>query len=268
MPELIPDTTLLDAIYQDRILADWQQPSRKVVVGMVLSLDLAVASGCIVFCTRTEPKRDIRATVILLSEGPSTTHAVSRNWPPPAPAPPPPQAVSGGLDRPSQVRSEGPLFPAPDMPLPTLEPTRLQPDLAGPIHTPGPSGVPGGVPGGAEGSVPGGKLGGVSGGVLGGRGKAESTTPPNSDAAYLRNPRPAYPAMSRKAQESGTVLLRVFVGSDGHVRHLEVKTSSGFPRLDEAALAAVKRWVFQPGRQGPNAVDAWVLVPITFSLND
>lgn len=85
-------------------------------------------------------------------------------------------------------------------------------------------------------------------------------------AAYRSNPKPAYPGASRRLGEQGTVLLRVFVTALGDATRVELKTSSGFPRLDQAAHDAVQRWKFEPARRGEQAVDAWVLVPIKFSL--
>ena len=46
-----------------------------------------------------------------------------------------------------------------------------------------------------------------------------------------------------------------------------INTSSGSDRLDRAALDAVRRWKFVPARLGDTPVDAWVLVPIAFSLD-
>jgi protein TonB len=86
------------------------------------------------------------------------------------------------------------------------------------------------------------------------------------DAAYDRNPPPVYPIYCRKAHETGTVRLRVLVRADGHVERVEVLASSGFPRLDAAAQASVRCWIFIPARRGPEAVPAWVNIPITFSL--
>jgi protein TonB len=45
-----------------------------------------------------------------------------------------------------------------------------------------------------------------------------------------------------------------------------VQRSSGFEMLDRAAIAAVRRWVFEPGRRGGNPVAAWVQVPVRFAL--
>lgn len=86
------------------------------------------------------------------------------------------------------------------------------------------------------------------------------------DAAYLSNPKPVYPPASRRLEEEGKVVLRVRVGADGLPLEVEVKTSSGFARLDEAAKAAVKQWRFVAGRRGDEAIESWVSVPVVFSL--
>lgn len=91
-------------------------------------------------------------------------------------------------------------------------------------------------------------------------------TVPRFDADYLHNPKPAYPPTSRRLGEEGKVLLRVFVGSDGQAEKIELKASSGFARLDAAAQDAVARWRFVPARRGDQPVAAWVVVPISFSL--
>jgi protein TonB len=90
---------------------------------------------------------------------------------------------------------------------------------------------------------------------------------PRFDAAYLQNPQPDYPAVSRRIGEEGRVILRVLVSAEGRADELEVRTSSGSSRLDQAALASVKRWRFEPARQGGQAIAAWVLVPISFHLD-
>jgi protein TonB len=90
--------------------------------------------------------------------------------------------------------------------------------------------------------------------------------PPDFTAAQLRNPGPAYPYLSRRAREEGVVLLKVLVGTDGRAARLEVEESSGFERLDEAALKTVGKWRFVPASQAGQPREAWVLVPVTFSL--
>ena len=90
--------------------------------------------------------------------------------------------------------------------------------------------------------------------------------PPRADMAYLENPAPAYPSAAKRAGEQGRVMLRVRVDPEGGVERIEVQATSGHPRLDEAALAAVRRWRFAPARRAGQAIAGWALVPITFSL--
>ncbi|HET6827104.1 MAG TPA: TonB family protein, partial [Ramlibacter sp.] len=70
---------------------------------------------------------------------------------------------------------------------------------------------------------------------------------PTSDADYLQNPRPMYPAMSKRLNEQGRVIVRVLIGEDGRPQNPQVKVSSGFDRLDRAAIEHVMRCRFVPG---------------------
>jgi periplasmic protein TonB len=90
--------------------------------------------------------------------------------------------------------------------------------------------------------------------------------PPRVEAGHLGNPKPSYPQISRRLGEQGQVLLEVLVLSDGTVGDLRVKTSSRHPRLDSAALDAVRHWRFQPARRGSTPIDYWYLLPIDFFL--
>jgi periplasmic protein TonB len=89
---------------------------------------------------------------------------------------------------------------------------------------------------------------------------------PNADAAYLTNPKPGYPSLSRRLGEQGVVILSVLVGEDGAVQKLEIAKSSSYPRLDEAASRAVQNWRFTPGKQAGALQAMWVKVPISFIL--
>lgn len=81
-------------------------------------------------------------------------------------------------------------------------------------------------------------------------------------------PAPVYPRVSRKMGEEGTVLLRVEWGPDGKIASRRVQKSSGFSRLDEAALAAIARWRCHPATQDGAPVSAVVLQPFSFGLED
>jgi len=52
----------------------------------------------------------------------------------------------------------------------------------------------------------------------------------------------------------------------GDATKVELKESSGFSRLDHAALDAVQSWKFAPAKRGEQPVATWVVVPIKFSL--
>jgi periplasmic protein TonB len=71
---------------------------------------------------------------------------------------------------------------------------------------------------------------------------------PSSDANYLQNPRPHYPPMSERLNEQGRVVVDVLITADGRPQDPRVKVSSGFDRLDRAAIEHVMRCRFVPGK--------------------
>jgi protein TonB len=152
----------------------------------------------------------------------------------PKPLPPPP-VVTAPVEAPS------PLVAPPPVPVP-LPPIEQPPVATAPVETApaAPPAPPAPLP--------------------------EPVVPPVFNADYLNNPPPAYPAASRRMGEQGRVVLRVFVSEEGLPSQVQVRTPSGFSRLDEAALETVKHWRFVPARRGKTPVAAWVLVPISFSL--
>ncbi len=96
---------------------------------------------------------------------------------------------------------------------------------------------------------------------------AARVVPPRFDVAYLRNPPPVYPLSARRRGDQGTVIVQAEISPDGRCLRAEVERSSGHPRLDRAALAAIRQWRFTPARRGEQAVSAWVAIPIHFRLN-
>jgi protein TonB len=83
------------------------------------------------------------------------------------------------------------------------------------------------------------------------------------DADYLNNPPPGYPQQSRRLGEEGQVLIRVQVSADGKVLSVELKQSSGFERLDQAALKAVAKYRFTAIGHVSS-----VVVPVKFKLKN
>lgn len=93
-------------------------------------------------------------------------------------------------------------------------------------------------------------------------------TAPKSDP---RRPltQPEYPPSSRRAGETGTVILEVYVLENGRAGDVRVKTSSGFPKLDEAAVREVKRsWRLVPGTENGKPAAMWGQFAVTFKLTD
>jgi periplasmic protein TonB len=89
---------------------------------------------------------------------------------------------------------------------------------------------------------------------------------PSSDAQYLQNPKPSYPAISKRLGEQGKVMVRVLIGVDGRAQKAEVAQSSGYERLDQAALNTVLAWRYVPGKRGGVPEAMWFNVPINFIL--
>jgi len=146
--------------------------------------------------------------------------------------------------------------PKPMVRKPVVRPV-APPIIAAPAEAPSPVVVAPPSPAPAPlGPVDAGPAGGGSGG----------TTQPIFNADYLDNPAPIYPGSSRRQGEQGRVMLRVLVNVAGSADEVQVRTSSGFPRLDESARDTVRRWRFVPAKRGAEPVAAWVLIPISFRL--
>ena len=87
-------------------------------------------------------------------------------------------------------------------------------------------------------------------------------------AAYLNNPRPAYPLLAIRQGAQGQVLLLVEVLTDGRAGRIELEKSSGHAALDAAAINAVRAWRFTPARKDGLLAAQTVSIPIQFNLKD
>lgn len=92
--------------------------------------------------------------------------------------------------------------------------------------------------------------------------------PPPAPVAVQRTPpqqnkrrplvEPDYPPQSKRLGEEGATVLRLYILEDGRVGDAQVAQSSGFPRLDEAAVKHAKRaWKFIPGTENGKPVAMW-----------
>ena len=175
-----------------------------------------------------EPDRDIHAFF-----------AEPLSAPPPPPPPPPPAARAAVAAR---VATKAEAAPAGFI-APIEVPTGIRPEEGLDL-----GGIEGGIPGGVEGGVPGGVVGGVVGGL------PDAPPPPPVKAVRVggdvREPRkvldvaPVYPLLAAKAHVEGVVIIEATIDPRGRVTNATVLR--GVPVLDEAALEAVRKWVYTP----------------------
>jgi len=95
---------------------------------------------------------------------------------------------------------------------------------------------------------------------------APSVELPSSDDDYLQNPKPVYPGISKRRGEQGVVIHSVFIGTDGLPVSARLVKSSGFDALDQAALTAVMRWRYSPGKRNGVPTAMSFNVPINWVL--
>ncbi len=173
----------------------------------------------------------------------TTTASLPIIAPAPPPEPPELQPVQP-MPPPVQVRPT----PAPIAAAPPPPRRRPRPAPHAAAHRPAPSGAGASLP-------------------------AAPAIPVDDGPLLIANPRfrlppspPAYPARARDLGQEGEVVVRARLDLSGAPEEVVVHRSSGFDLLDRAALAAVRRWAFEPGRRGGQAVPAWVQVPVRFAL--
>ncbi len=87
-------------------------------------------------------------------------------------------------------------------------------------------------------------------------------------ARPIKKDDPPYPRIARERGWEGTVVLRLTITREGTVERADIRSSSGFPILDEQALETVQKWRFEPARDGEFAVPATVDQPVRFALAD
>ena len=77
---------------------------------------------------------------------------------------------------------------------------------------------------------------------------------------------PKYPRVSRMRGERGKVLVRVFINRDGFSVKVEIEQSSGFNRLDQAAMDSAKKCRFIPAKRNGKPVKTLATIPYTFTF--
>lgn len=185
----------------------------------------------------------------------------------PAPAAPAPLGVpTGEVAVPPVVETPKPVVQ--EVPKP-VKPVVKKPQ---PLHAPSPApALPKGEPLGSAEGVPGGVVGGTPGGLVGGQAGGHGDGPVPADRVAhppvpIDKVMPVYPPLARTRGVEGVVLLRAIVDRDGRIED-GVTIVQSSPTFDEAAVAAFRRWRFQPGRdENGTAVRVILEIPIRFQL--
>ncbi len=86
------------------------------------------------------------------------------------------------------------------------------------------------------------------------------------EARYRKQTPPHYPRRALELGQQGIVTLHAEILQDGRAKTLKIVRSSGHRLLDKAALAAVKRWEFEPTNINGNMITSWVRVPVHFVI--
>ena len=89
---------------------------------------------------------------------------------------------------------------------------------------------------------------------------------PASAVQYLEPIALEYPRLSKRNGETGRVLISVYIDEAGLAKNLQVNRSSGHPRLDEAAFAAVQKARFKPYTENGMPIAGWAFIPLEFEL--
>jgi len=88
------------------------------------------------------------------------------------------------------------------------------------------------------------------------------------DRSSCPTPEPDYPMASRRNQEAGTLVLRIEIDLNGSPEKIEVRRSSGYARLDDAAKSWIRSCRFKVATVDGKPVDGWATQAYTFNLLD
>jgi len=212
-------------------------------LGTIVVLHAIALAGLALVLTRPDPVRPPTIVGMLVSAPPPAVEP-----PKPLPMAPQPQPRPRPRVEPKPLPLPPPPVAAPSERAITAPPPAPQPEAAAPVAPAAPP-APDAPPAPVDAPAP-----------------PAPVIQPRSDAAHLNNPAPRYPRLSRRLGEEGRVLFDVHILPDGSVGEIKLKRSSGFARLDEAALQAVRHWRYVPARRGDTPIPYWYVPPIIFAI--
>jgi len=198
--------------------------------------------------------------------------------PPPPPPPPPPQAAPPVV----KVKVIPRQFDAGKLMAPKSVPKEIA--VIKEDELPPPSSGVAGVVGGVSGGVAGGAVGGVLGGIIGGIPSAAPPPPPPPPAvkkeappqrikvggaviaaSIVRKTSPVYPQLAKSARVQGVVHLAAVIAKDGTIQ--ELHSLGGPALLIQAAMDAVKTWIYKPTMLNGEPVQVETTIDVNFTLN-
>jgi protein TonB len=210
---------------------------------------------------------------------PSTTLQSFLVAPPPPPPPPPPPAAAPPVKVVKVIPRQfdaGKLMAPKSVPkeIATIKEEELPPPTSGVA----------GVVGGMSGGVAGGAVGGVLGGIIGSVPTLAPPPPPPPPAAakaapitrikvggnvqgamIIKKTPPTYPQLAKSARVSGVVHLAAIISKDGTIQ--ELHSLGGPALLIQAAMDAVKQWVYRPTMLNGEPVQVETTIDVNFTLN-
>jgi len=275
-------------------------PSNKIGLssGSNTSATLRIAAGAAVLATHlgagallfmaseTKPQLlEQEAIMVSVIEAPVAEQAKGEPLPvepavetppePPTPEPPPPEPeVEPPAPEPEPEPEPEPPPPPepPPEPAPAPPPPKPKPKPK-PAPKPVPKPAPKVAPAPAPVPTPPKPVTGVENGAT--RNQAPQVGPKTDEPITLssveyrgQRPVPTYPRMSQRLREEGTTIVLVQIDTDGNVTRASISKSSGFERLDEAALEAARKARFTPAKVGGVARSARANLPFNFVLRN
>lgn len=226
--------------------------NRRVVTAVILVVALHVSLIAVMLS-----KRDVTVPVALQSQ--TITAELLQPEPVAAPAalqstptPPPPKPLP-------QVRQKPKLQPKPK-PTPTPLPVAQAPSEHQ-IEAPAPAAPTPPAPPAPTAAPP-------AAAPAQGKPTMALNAPKNVSHLDCRITQPDYPMLSRRRGESGTAYVHFVVGLTGQIENIELKKSSGYDRLDDAALTAMRDSSCKPYLENGAPVRAAYTQPFAFSLQD
>jgi len=87
-----------------------------------------------------------------------------------------------------------------------------------------------------------------------------------AQANLLSQAKPVYPAQAKAARVQGIVTFTATIGKDGHIENLELV--SGPPLLVQAAMEAVRQWVYKPTLLNGQPVTVVTTIDVNFTLSN